>query len=127
MNRRNAVMIALGALVAGAAALVYAEIEGGNLTRGAAPEAALAAGETGQIQAPLYDFNALPDPVKRMLERIAEAAQTGEIENLRAVVESNELKPMVAAPSERAYSRPPITYGVRPLVAMPTTTSRAAS
>jgi hypothetical protein len=106
MNRRNTIMIALGALVAGAAALVYAEIEDGDLTRVAAPELALAAGETGQAQAPLYDFNALPDPVKRMLERIAEAAQTGEIENLRAVLESNELKPIVAA----AYVEDPIAF-----------------
>ena len=45
----------------------------------------------------LYDFNALPDPVKRMLERIADAAQSGEIEKMRPVFESNELKPMVAA------------------------------
>jgi hypothetical protein len=32
-----------------------------------------------------------------MLQRMAEAAQSGEIENLRPVFESNELKPMVAA------------------------------
>jgi hypothetical protein len=88
-------MIALAALVAGAAALVYAEKDGSTTPRGEAVGAALAAGEEGQAQAPQYDFNALPDPVKRMLERIGEAAQSGEIENMRAVLESNELKPMV--------------------------------
>jgi hypothetical protein len=92
MNRLKSVMIALGALVAGVAALVYAHNEAGNLPRGAA----LAAAEsTGETPTPLYDFNALPDPVRRMLERLADAAQSGEIENLRPVFESNELKPMV--------------------------------
>ncbi len=44
----------------------------------------------------LYDFNALPDPVKRMLTSIAGAAESGDIEAMRTVFESNELKPMVA-------------------------------
>ena len=44
----------------------------------------------------LYDFNALPDPVKRMLQQIAGAAESGDIEAMRPVFESNELKPMVA-------------------------------
>jgi hypothetical protein len=91
-------MIGLAALVAGAAALVYVH-------NGAekAPDPQIAATETvvaaAEDQAPkvLYDFNALPDPVKRMLEQIAEAAQSGEIEKMRPVLESNELKPMVAA------------------------------
>jgi hypothetical protein len=87
MNRRkNVVLIALGALVAGAAALVYVHNEA----------AAGAAAPTAQTPQVLYDFNALPDPVKRMLEQIAAAAQSGEVENLRPVFESNELKPMVA-------------------------------
>jgi hypothetical protein len=43
----------------------------------------------------LYDFNALPDPVKRMLTSIAGAAESGNIEAMRTVFESNELKPMV--------------------------------
>ncbi len=42
-----------------------------------------------------YDFNALPDPVKRMLRLIAGAAESGDIEAMRPVFESNELKPMV--------------------------------
>jgi hypothetical protein len=58
---------------------------------------------TGATQAPppagapqvLYDFNALPDPVKRMLTSIAGAAESGNIEAMRTVFESNELKPMV--------------------------------
>ncbi len=96
-------MIALGALVAGAAALVYAQNEAGDLTR----DAAFAATEsTAQTPAPLYDFDALPEPVKRMLERIASAAQSGEIENVRPVLESNELKPMVAT----AFVEDPIAF-----------------
>jgi hypothetical protein len=98
MNRRKAVMIALGALVAGAAALVYAENDGGNSPRGGASGAAIAAGgSAGQAPQASYDFDALPEPVRRMLEQIAEAAQSGEIEKMRPVLESNELKPMVAA------------------------------
>ena len=97
MNRRkNVVMIALGALVAGAAALVYAQNE-------AATEGAAAPGPLPQV---LYDFNALPDPVKRMLEQIAAAAESGEIENMRPVLESNELKPMVTT----AYVEDPIAF-----------------
>lgn len=81
-RRKKLVMIALAALVAGSAALVY--VHGAATVR------------AGQAPKVLYDFNALPDPVKRMLERIATAAQSGEIENMRQVYESNELKPMVA-------------------------------
>jgi hypothetical protein len=107
MTRRNAIMIALGALVAGAAALVYAQNEAGDLPRGMAGGAALAAGKaTGQASAPLYDFAALPDPVKRMLEQIATAAQSGEIETILPVFESNELKPMIT----EAYVADPIAF-----------------
>ena len=84
--RKNLVLIALGALVAAAAALVYAQNEA------AAGEAA-AREQTSKV---LYDFNALPEPVKRMLQQIAAAAESGEIETMRPVFESNELKPMVA-------------------------------
>lgn len=91
-------MIALAALVAGAAALVYVHNDAAKVP---APQTAaiemVAAGAPDQAPEALYDFNALPDPVKRMLGEIAEAAQSGEIENMRAVLESNELKPMVAA------------------------------
>src|SRR5262245_43983276 len=86
MNRRSSLArIALAALVAGAVAVVYVHNEA------ARAEAA------DQAPKAIYDFNALPDPVKRMVEKIAAAAQSGEIENMRAVFESNELKPMVAA------------------------------
>ncbi len=99
MNRRKSlVMTALAALVAGAAALVYVHTEMSNTLAGQdAGTAMAAAGTADQVPKPLYDFNALPDPVKRMLEQIATAAQSGEIENMRPVLESNELKPMVAA------------------------------
>jgi len=98
MNRRSAVLIALGALVAGVAALVYAE-NVGNPLPGFSAGGGIAAAAPAQRQnpEPSYDFNALPEAVRLMLERIAEAAQTGEVENMRPVFESNELKPMVAA------------------------------
>jgi hypothetical protein len=84
MNRwKTLVMLGLVALVAGAAAVVYAEND--KATDG---------GETPQV---LYDFDALPEPVQRMVEQIVVAAQTGDIEKIRPVLESNELKPMVSA------------------------------
>lgn len=97
MNRRELlVMIAPAALVAGSVALVYAQNEAPKAPPGAA----------SQTPKVLYDFNALPDPVKRMLQQIAAAAESGEIENMRPVFESNELKPMVAA----AYIEDPIAF-----------------
>ena len=90
-------MIALAALVAGTAALVYVHNETANSPQGQPRGTAMAAAtEAEQAPKALYDFNALPDPVKRMIEQIAAAAQSGEIENMRPVLESNELKPMVA-------------------------------
>ena len=106
MNRLSAVMIALAALVAGTAALVHAQNEDGKQSRDAVHGPAPTASGAGQVPTPLYDFNALPDPVKRMLEEIANAAQTGEIENMRPVLESNELKPMVAV----NYVEDPIAF-----------------
>jgi len=94
--RKNLVPIALGALVAAAAVLVYAQNEA------AAGEAA-AREQTSKV---LYEFNALPDPVKRMLQQIAAAAESGEIETMRPVFESNELKPMVAT----AFVDDPIAF-----------------
>jgi hypothetical protein len=102
MNRRN-IMIALGALVAGALTLVYAERDTSvsrRISAGAAGEDVAvtgAASGTSQAGNPkvLYDFTALPDPVKRMLRQIAGAAESGDIEAMRPVFESNELKPMV--------------------------------
>jgi hypothetical protein len=97
MNRRTSfAMIALVALVAGAAAIVYVHNEMPKTLAATGAGTAMAAGAANQAPNALYDFNALPDPVKRMLEQIAAAAQSGEIEKMRPVLESNELKPMVA-------------------------------
>lgn len=104
MNRRS-IMIALGALVAGALALVYAEGGRDTVRRSAAASSLQDVAITGATEVPsqsarpqvLYDFNALPDPVKRMLTQIAGAAESGNIEAMRPVFESNELKPMVSA------------------------------
>jgi hypothetical protein len=103
MNRRI-IPIALGALVAGALAIVYADGGGRETSRRVETSSPPDVATTDATQAPsqssapdvLYDFNALPDPVKRMLTRIAGAAESGNIEAMRTVFESNELKPMVA-------------------------------
>lgn len=42
-----------------------------------------------------YDVAALPRPVQRMLEKILTAAQSGDVEAMRPVLESNEIKPLV--------------------------------
>jgi hypothetical protein len=120
MNRqRNVVMIALAALVAGAAVLVYAQDgekaqvpppqpTAGDTTDDATssdrlpelPSAAETKGKpTEDADAPkvLYDLAALPDPVQRMLTEIIFAAESGSIEAMQPVLESNELKPMIAA------------------------------
>ena len=104
MNRRKyLVMIALAALVAGSAALVYAQNEAPKSRSGEAGKSAAASGQAPKV---LYDFNALPEPVKRMLQQIAAAAESGEIENMRPVFESNELKPMITT----AYVDDPIAF-----------------
>jgi hypothetical protein len=119
MNRWNSVaVILLAALVMGAAMLVYARHEkplppgatpagserlslvdkGSN----APPASVAAAGRTEAAEPPeknpdvLYDFDALPVPVKRTLGKIVEAAQSGDLERMRPVLEENELKPMVS-------------------------------
>jgi hypothetical protein len=129
MNRqRNVVMIALAALVAGAAVLVYAQ--DGEKTQAPSPKPTAAdtkdnatsserlpelpsAAETKEKQAEnadapkvLYDLAALPDPVQRMLTEIIFAAESGSIEAMQPVLESNELKPMVAA----SHVADPIAY-----------------
>lgn len=43
-----------------------------------------------------YDLSALPDPVRRTRERIVEAASTGDIDQMRVVLEMNELPPTVS-------------------------------
>ena len=94
--RKNFVIAALAALVTGAALLVY----GSGNTAGASdklpdPEAEAALARTGPTV--LYDTAATPKQVQRILRMIVLAAETGELEEMRAVLESNELKPMVAA------------------------------
>jgi hypothetical protein len=54
----------------------------------------------------IYDPSTLPNPVQRMLGEVISAAQTGDLETMRAVLESNELKPMVAT----AHVEDPIQY-----------------
>lgn len=125
MNRRkNVVMIALVALVAGAAILVYAQ---DGEKAGAAPKESAEAPASGDLpdQKPpsaakvngaspqarkgskvLYDLGALPDPVQRMLTEIVFAAETGDLEAMRPVLESREFRPMVAA----AFVADPIAY-----------------
>lgn len=127
MNRRkHVIMIGLAALVAGAAALVYAQdgekaeapsakesaegaASGGDLPEPKAPSATKGAGTTQQAgKGPkvLYDLGALPDPVQRMLTEIVFAAETGDMEAMRPVLESREFKPMVAA----EFVADPIAY-----------------
>jgi len=44
----------------------------------------------------LYDVEELPAPVRRTRDAILKAARSGDIENLRMVLERNELMPLVA-------------------------------
>jgi hypothetical protein len=117
MNRRTSfVVIALAALVAGAGVLVYARQDEPTVPQPApiGGETLVAAGqppiaESGAAKQPTpsteppsagpeisYNLDALPEPVKRMLQEIIDAAQSGDIEKMRPVLESNELKPMVS-------------------------------
>ncbi|HUU65834.1 MAG TPA: hypothetical protein VMW57_00920 [Methyloceanibacter sp.] len=114
MNRhKNLIMIALAALVASAAALVYAQ--GAEQAATPQPKAAVAQAEApNEAQAPkdaqapkvLYDLAALPDPVQRTLTEIIFTAETGDIEAMRPVLESREIRPMVAA----EFVSDPIAY-----------------
>jgi hypothetical protein len=45
----------------------------------------------------VYDFDALPDPIKNTLQHIVEAAQSGDIDEMLPVLQENELPPMLAA------------------------------
>lgn len=92
MNRQqNVIMIALLALVTASSAIVYAK----DRARAPAPAPKV-----------LYDLSALPEPVQEMLREIIITAEAGDIEAMRPVLESNELKPMVAA----TYVDDPIAY-----------------
>jgi len=89
-------VVALAALVTGVALLVYAP--GGRVAASDKlpdPEAEAAQARTNPEV--LYDAAATPKLVQRILGMIVLAAQSGEIEEMRAVLETNELKPMVAA------------------------------
>ena len=60
---------------------------------------------SGPASKVLYDLNQLPPPVQHMLKEIVVAAQSGDIERMRPVLESNELKPMVAEASADGEGR----------------------
>ena len=53
-------------------------------------------GDGGALPQVLYDWSLLPPPVRRMREQIIEAAQSGDLERMRVVLESNELPPIVS-------------------------------
>lgn len=52
------------------------------------------AADLSDVPTPQYDLSVLPTPVARMRAQIIDAARTGDIEQLRPVVESNELPPI---------------------------------
>ncbi len=54
----------------------------------------------------LYDVTSLPEPVKKMRDAILQAARTGDIEEMRPVLESNEIPPVVSFGS----SEDPISF-----------------
>jgi hypothetical protein len=94
--RKNVVIVALAAFLTSAALVVY-----GSADTVAASEK-LPDPEADAVQARpgpkvLYDAAGTPKLVQRILNMIFLAAQSGEIEEMRAVLETNELKPMVAA------------------------------
>ena len=43
-----------------------------------------------------YDAETLPEPVRRMIDAIREAATTGDIDEMLPVLESNELPPLIS-------------------------------
>jgi hypothetical protein len=115
MNRwKTAVVVGLAALVAGGGGLVYAR--GGKAGEPLVPQSTQLAASSERLPDPakdgpdslqvIYDPTTLPDLVQRMLGDIVSAAQTGDLEAMRAVLESNELKPMVTA----AHVDDPIQY-----------------
>jgi hypothetical protein len=115
MNRcKTAVVVGLAALVAGGGGLVYAR--GGKAGERLDPQSTQLAATSERLPDPakdgtdslqvIYDPSTLPDLVQRMLGDIISAAQTGNLEAMRAVLESNELKPMVTA----AHVDDPIQY-----------------
>ncbi|MGB6427983.1 MAG: hypothetical protein WBF11_07735 [Methyloceanibacter sp.] len=63
----------------------------------AAPAEAAAPPPTGSAHQVLYDFGALPAPIRSTLEGIVVAAQSGDIDDMLPVLEENELPPMLSA------------------------------
>lgn len=115
MNRwKTVVLVGLAAFVAGGGGLVYARAGEAGVSH--TPQDTQFAASSERLPDPakdgtdslevIYDPSKLPDPVQRMLIEIVAAAQTGNPEALRVVLESNELKPMVAA----AHVDDPIQY-----------------
>ncbi len=107
-RRRCMVLVTLAALVTTTAVLVYvlkadvvpyarAQDAPPGSTTGRLPDPAPEPDEAGDDPAVLYDATDLPEPVQRLLRAIILAARTGDIDAMRPVLESNELKPMVAA------------------------------
>ncbi|ODS00711.1 hypothetical protein AUC68_14090 [Methyloceanibacter methanicus] len=94
--RKNVVMVALAALVTGTAVLVYV-LGGTAAASDKLPDPVAEAARPQSGPKVLYDATATPKLVQRILKMIILAAETGDIEEMRAVLESNELKPMVAA------------------------------
>ena len=76
------------------------------------PQAAPPAGPAPKVQ---YDLNQLPKPIKRMLEHIVVAAQSGDIGEMLPVLEENELPPMLST-SKRQAIRSPSGRKRRPMV-----------
>ena len=111
---KTAVVVGLAALVAGGVGLVYAR--GWKAAEPRAPQDTRLAASSERLPEPIkedadspkviYDPGTLPEPVQRMLSKIVSAAQSGNLEAMRTVLESNELKPMVAA----AHVSDPIDY-----------------
>jgi hypothetical protein len=60
---------------------------------GTGPDGEPTPGPTGVSPQVHYDISVLPPPVARMRAQIMEAAQTGDVERLRPVLEANELPP----------------------------------
>lgn len=115
MNRwKTVVLVGLAAFVAGGGGLVYARAGEAGVSH--TPQDTQFAASSERLPDPakdgtdslevIYDPSKLPDPVQRMLIEIVAAAQTGNPEALRVMLESNELKPMVAA----AHVDDPIQY-----------------
>ncbi len=93
--QKNVVIVALAAFLTGTALVVYGSPDTAVASdKLPDPEAEAAQARPGPKV--LYDAKATPKLVQRILNMIVLAAQSGEIEEMRAVLETNELKPMVA-------------------------------